>query len=147
MPCLCAAGLITHACDCSESDGHRHDSDGDHDSGCRHEGDCVEDPCRKVIMRPERQNDDPVLTRHGPPPCPPVIDDAAVRVAATGESWLVRRLDCTNLPIREKTSASWIAEGLRSHGGVGRADSTPKPATVNKAQCARRRRSLHGESL
>jgi len=50
VPCLCAAGLIGHDCDCADS------------AGCHHEADCSNDPCPTVTAsRGQEELDGPVL--------------------------------------------------------------------------------------
>ena len=57
-PWLCVAGLVTHECDCVRRHGCEQESDRDHDHGCRHEGNCPDDPCAVFAVRSERQRDD-----------------------------------------------------------------------------------------
>ncbi len=54
---LCVAGWVTHDCACAPEHGGEHERDGDHDSGCRHERDCAEDPCDRLAMHREPDGD------------------------------------------------------------------------------------------
>lgn len=55
-PSLCAAGLITHACDwdCGPTSGQHNPDERGH--GCGHESDCASDPCSLILMRTESQS-------------------------------------------------------------------------------------------
>jgi len=57
MPALCVAGVLSHACECTERAGCDHSSDCEHESGCTHESDCASDPCDEAVPRVQRQAD------------------------------------------------------------------------------------------
>ena len=98
LPCFCAAGLITHACDGSESASHQHDSDRDHEPGCRHEGGCPEDPCSSVFTRTERQGDDINAPGQGSSTCLAVVDDDVRRLSKANRAENVVPSQLPNLP-------------------------------------------------
>ena len=70
MPTLCAAGLITHACECGSV------------SGCHHESGCADDPCSSnmVTGRTESKVLDSALALMAAAPCGDLLsDDASCR--------------------------------------------------------------------
>ena len=60
VPALCMGGVIKHACECASETARACETEGEHESGCGHEGGCLDDPCSVRVVRPERQSDDVV---------------------------------------------------------------------------------------
>lgn len=56
LPALCTAGVVTHPCAPHESNQPAHESHGDDESGCSHESNCSQDPCRGLAARNEGQD-------------------------------------------------------------------------------------------
>lgn len=98
LPWFCSAGVITHACECSEIAGCSHDTDCGHEFGCRHEGGCPEDPCSSVFTRAERQGDDVYAPGQGSSTCLAVVDDDVRRFSKANWAGNVVLSQLPNLP-------------------------------------------------
>jgi hypothetical protein len=57
VPALCVSGMITHACECDSDHSLISDAGCDHETDCRHEGECPDDPCSIRLIRAERSTD------------------------------------------------------------------------------------------
>ncbi len=74
LPALCAGGMLAHPCGGDASSGGECGHDCGHDSGCRHGGDCADDPCGGLIARPEWREGGPSVM----PPTSTVLADLLV---------------------------------------------------------------------